>query len=391
MVTVVAHVSPKKIGWEPYLYLVYLGFMFFQPFFDPEFGLVDWVLTGGLVAVFLPLYLTNFARSGRGALVGVIATALLGVLGMFINTGSSAFFIYAACGAPHVVSKPRQAVVLMAAIFGLVTLAFFLSPLSLPDRFWAFFPAALFAPVLGTVNIFEAEKGRANAKLRLAHAEIERLAKVAERERIARDLHDLLGHTLSVITLKSELASKLARTDPVRAGTEMAEVAQVSRQALRETREAVRGYRLRDLSGELGAAKEMLEAAGVRLDYFAQPLTLTPAQEGALALALREAVTNVVRHAHATHCTVRLTQEARRVRLVVEDDGTGKRAADGAGVTGMRERAALLGGGLNVSAHRSGTCLELTLPISETPSSLSVRVDREAERPDAPVSRLEKA
>ncbi len=356
--------SPKKIGWEPYLYLVYLGFMFFQPFFDPSFGLTDWVLTFALIAVFLPVYLTNFARGGRDARVGVAVVALLGFVGMFINTGSSCFFIYAACGAPHVVGRPRQAVALMAAIFGLVTLAFFLSPLALPERYWAFFPAALFAPLLGTANIFEAEKGRANAKLRRAQGEVERLAKVAERERIARDLHDLLGHTLSIITLKSELASKLARTDPARAGTEMAEVAQVSRGALKEVREAVRGYRLRDLGGELRAAKEMLAAAGVHLESFAQPLTLTPAQEGTLALALREAVTNVVRHAHATRCTVRLTQKGGEARLVVEDDGTGRRAADGTGVTGMRERAQGLGGGLSLTGGSSGTRLLLTLPVA---------------------------
>lgn len=357
-------VSPKKIGWEPYLYLVYLGFMFFQPFFDPNFGLTNWVLTFALIAVFLPVYLINFSRSGRDALVGVAVIALLGLVGMFVNTGSSCFFIYAACGAPHAAAKPRRAALLMMGVVALIILAFFLSPLPLPDRYWAFFPAAVFAPILGTVNIFEAEKGRANAKLRLAHDEIERLAKVAERERIARDLHDLLGHTLSVITLKSELASRLAARDPVRAEREMFEVAQVSRQALKETREAVRGYRARDLSGELGAAKAMLAAAGVRLEYFAEPLTLTPAQEGTLALALREAVTNVVRHAQASSCTVRLTRAEGEVRLEVADDGLGKGAPDGSGVTGMRERAELLGGGLEVKGNAAGTRLLLTLPTA---------------------------
>ncbi len=359
-----ANVSPKKIGWEPYLYLVYLGFMFFQPFFDPDFGVINWVLTFALIAAFLPIYLTNFSRSGRDALVAVAVIALLGFFGMFVNTGSSCFFIYAACGAPYVVAKPRRAALLLVGVVGLVALAFFLSPLPLPERYWAFFPAAIFVPILGTINIFEAEKGRANAKLRLAQGEIERLAKVAERERIARDLHDLLGHTLSSITLKSELASRLAARDPARAEREMREVAQVSRQALKETREAVRGYRSRDLPGELGAAKAMLAAGGVRLEYFAQPLELTPAQEGTLALALREAVTNVVRHAQASSCTVRLTQTGAGVRLEVADDGLGKGAPDGSGLSGMRERAELLGGGLEIEGGAAGTHLVLTLPTT---------------------------
>lgn len=369
-----ADLSPKKIGWEPYIYLVYLGFMGFQPFFDPSFGLVDWALTVGLIAAFLPLYLTNFTRSGRRALAGVVAIALLGMVGMFINTGSSAFFIYAAAGAPFVLRRPRQAVLLIAAILGLIAVTFFLSPLPLPYRFWAFFPAALFAPLLGGVNIFEAEKERANLKLRVAQEETRRLAKVAERERIARDLHDLLGHTLSVITLKSDLASRLTARDPVRAEREMAEVARVSREALKEVRETVRGYRARDLEGELSAAKAMLGAAGVRLEYLVQPLTLTPAQEETLALALREAVTNVVRHAQATRCTVQLEpvkpEPVRRfqaetgVRLVVGDNGTGSCAPDGAGLSGMRERTELLGGQLQLNRSPAGTQLVLTLPTS---------------------------
>ncbi len=385
MATVFADVAPKKIGWEPYLYLVYLGFMFFQPFFDPDFGVIDWVLTFALIAVFLPIYLTNFSRGGRDALVAVAIIALLGLLGMFVNTGSSCFFIYAACGAPYALTQPRRAALLLVGVVGLVALAFFLSPLPLPERYWAFFPAAIFVPILGTINIFEAEKGRTNAKLRLAHDEIERLAKVAERERIARDLHDLLGHTLSSITLKSELASRLAARDPVRAEREMSEVALVSRQALKETREAVRGYRSRDLAGELAAAKAMLAAARVRLEYFAEPLTLAPAHEGTLALALREAVTNVVRHAQASSCTVRLTQTGDGVRLEVADDGLGKRAPDGSGLSGMRERAELLGGELEFERGAAGTRLVLTLPTA----ARSVEVQPAAVAPAPASLRLE--
>jgi two-component system sensor histidine kinase DesK len=281
---------------------------------------------------------------------------------MFINSGSSSFFIYAAAGAPFAL-KPRQAVAFIGGILVLELLAFAFSPIPLPYRFWAFFPGVIFAPIIGGINIFEAEKARANTKLRLAHEEVEHLATIAERERIARDLHDLLGHTLSVITLKSELASRLAAADPVRAEQEMAEVSQVSRQALREVREAVRGYRSRGLTGELAVAKEMLGAADVTFDYLAAGVDLTPAQEGTLALALREAVTNVVRHASATRCTVRLVEEAREVRLEVEDDGHGKQAPDGAGLAGMRERAEALGGSLTLESSGHGVRLVLRLPV----------------------------
>lgn len=354
--------APQKIGWEPYVYLVFLGFMFLQPFIDESFGALDWLLTLLLIAIFLPLYLGSFCSDGWRGRIGVSLIALLGFVGMFINTGSSSFFIYAAAGAAYVF-RPHQAVTFIAAILGLEALAFAFSPLPLEARFWAFFPGVIFAPLSGAINIFEAEKERANAKLRLAQEEVEHLATIAERERIARDLHDLLGHTLSVITLKSELASRLTASDPLRAEREMAEVTRVSRQALREVREAVRGYRLRGLPGELTVAKEMLAAARVQFDYLAEPLELTPAQEGTLALALREAVTNVVRHAAASRCTVRLVHEGREVRLEVTDDGRGKQLQDGAGLSGMRERAEALGGSLTVESLRRGTRLLLALPV----------------------------
>lgn len=363
--TFITRVAPEKIGWEPYIYLVFLGFMFVQPFMDEHFGPTDWLLTFVLIAAFLPVYLGSFASQGRNALSRLVAIALLGFVGVFVNTGSSSFFIYAAAGAAFAL-KPRQTVTFIAAILGLEVLAFGFSPFPLADRFWAFFPGMVFAPIIGGVNIFEAEKGRANTKLRLAQEEVEHLATIAERERIARDLHDLLGHTLSVITLKSELASKLAASDPARAAREMVEVTRVSRQTLREVREAVRGYRSRGLEGELTVAKETLGAAGVLFDLLVEPLELTPAQEGTLALALREAATNVVRHASASRCTVRLLHKEREVRLEVEDDGGGKHAPDGAGLLGMRERAEALGGLLSVESTGQGTRLVLKLPTDPT-------------------------
>src|SRR5208337_3051105 len=138
----------------------------------------------------------------------------------------------------------------------------------------------------------------ASKKLRQAQGEVEHLAKVAERERIARDLHDVLGHTLSLITLKSELAGKLIDRDPERAGKEIREVEQISRQALTDVRDAIRGYRSQGLVAELAQAKSTLETAGLTVQCDAATTVKLPAvQESVLSLAVREAVTNVVRHA----------------------------------------------------------------------------------------------
>src|SRR5437588_8974766 len=132
---------------------------------------------------------------------------------------------------------------------------------------------------LGAGNIYFAQRNRGNRKLQLAQEEIEHLAKVAERERIARDLHDLLGHTLSVIILKSELASKLADKDATRAIAEIRDVERISRDAMAQVRQAGKGYRSLGLEPELRQAEETRRNAGIRGDSTIESVSLTPAQE----------------------------------------------------------------------------------------------------------------
>jgi two-component system, NarL family, sensor histidine kinase DesK len=204
-----------------------------------------------------------------------------------------------------------------------------------------------------------------NRKLRKANEEIEHLAKLAERERIARDLHDVLGHTLSVITLKSELAGKLMERDPQRAAKEIGEVEQISRQALSEVRDAIRGYRAQGLASELALAKSTLETAGVSVQCDAATTVKLPAmQESVLSLAVREAVTNVVRHAQARTCRLRVEQHNGSCRLEIHDDGCGSSNGEGNGLRGMRERVEMLGGTLDRSTE-SGTTLTITLPTKD--------------------------
>jgi two-component system sensor histidine kinase DesK len=188
------------------------------------------------------------------------------------------------------------------------------------------------------------------------------MAKLAERERIARDLHDLLGHTLSVIVMKSELASKLADRDPARAIQEIRDVERVSRDALTEVRRAVEGYRRHGLGGEMRNAVIALRAAGVTLHTDVAPLALSPKQETALALALRESVTNVVRHAHATVCRVSLRADGGQLTFIVEDDGRGGAPREGNGLHGMRARLAEVGGTVALDGGR-GMRVVITVPL----------------------------
>ncbi|MGA7908393.1 MAG: sensor histidine kinase [Candidatus Sulfotelmatobacter sp.] len=335
-------------------------FFLIQPVLDHA-GWKEWLLTGLGTAVFLCLYFGLFLLERPRALFYIAGMVILGLVFAPINLGASTFFIFAAAFVPFAVQTERAAVGLMAGIVVLAAAETEIFHLSA----WFLFYAAGLAVVVGGSNIYFAQRNRTLAKLRMANEEIEHLAKVAERERIARDLHDVLGHTLSVITLKSELAGKMMDRDPARAGKEIREVEQISRQALHDVRDAIRGYRSQGLAAELAQAKTTLETAGVAVQCDAvNGPPLSAVQESVLALAVREAVTNVMRHAQARTCRLHLEQQKGSCRLEIADDGRGGTQGEGNGLRGMRERVEMLGGTL-VRDTEAGTRLTITLPLRE--------------------------
>jgi two-component system sensor histidine kinase DesK len=355
-----AMLKDKDHGWSPLLWVIYLGFFFIDPIFNHA-GLRTWLLDGLGAAIFLALYFGLFVLANPRALAHIAGMVLLGIVFQPINSGACTFFIFAAAMVPFCVQTQRAGVIGLIAIGSIGGL----EGLLLHVGGWQMFYTALFPMIIGAGNTFFAERNRMNQKLRKANEEIEHLATVAERERIARDLHDVLGHTLSVITLKSELAGKLMERDPERAGKEIREVEQISRQAMSDVRDAIRGYRSKGLAAELALAKSTLETAGVTVQCDAATTMKLPAvQETVLSLAVREAVTNVVRHAGARSCRMRLEQQNGSCRLEIQDDGRGSSNGEGNGLKGMRERVEMLGGTLQRSTE-SGTTLTITLPVKE--------------------------
>lgn len=202
------------------------------------------------------------------------------------------------------------------------------------------------------------EIAAANRALLEARAEVARLASEAERTRIARDLHDLLGHSITVIAVKSGLARRLAESGSPRAVEEIAEVEVLSRHILNDVRAAVSGYREVTLAGELARARELLRAAGVVADLPTATDAVDAAHQELFGWAVREGITNVVRHARATRCTVSLSAACVEIR----DDGTGTPAPGGNGLTGLRERMAAAGGTVEAGpAAPGGWRLRVTL------------------------------
>jgi two-component system sensor histidine kinase DesK len=202
---------------------------------------------------------------------------------------------------------------------------------------------------LGLDMIGIARMGSAIRELHTARRELARLAVIEERERLSRDLHDLLGQTLSMITLKSELARHLVTEEPERCAQELSEIEHVARHTLREVREAVAGYRKPRLESELEGAQQLLSAAGIDTQIDLLQWVLPSAVDAVLAWTVREGVTNIIRHSHARQCRIRLTHKNGMVRAEVLSDGdrreqAGSTARPGLGLAGLRERVSTLGG-----------------------------------------------
>lgn len=210
-------------------------------------------------------------------------------------------------------------------------------------------------------------------ELEEARREIARLAVSEERLRFARDLHDLLGHSLSLITLKSELAGRFLPENPEKAAEEVRDIEGVARRSLREVRDAVAGYRRPTLSEELDGAREMLEAAGIEARIENSADALPGGMDSVLAWTVREGATNVVRHSRARKCRIYLAQNEDAVHAEITDDGIGGEAdGSGSGLSGLAERIEASGGEFEARAmDECGFRLRAKLPLrgSEAPAA----------------------
>jgi two-component system, NarL family, sensor histidine kinase DesK len=221
-------------------------------------------------------------------------------------------------------------------------------------------------------GIYQHALNEKKQELILSQKETQRLAKVAERERIARDLHDLIGHTFSVITLKADLAGRIVDKDIDKAKQEIKQIEEISRAALSQVREVVSGYRSSDLLSELANAKNVFASLNINFEYQLvdideEELDNDMATNKELAIVLRELVTNIIKHAKAGHVQVTLTRQSQGLTLMVQDDGQGMEQISqehlGFGLTGIQERIAKLHGRVHFATHSPGTLSEIYVPL----------------------------
>ena len=345
--------------WVRWIWLLYTAFFFIEPINRHQTQY--WLIFAGAYIVFLALYFAiNFTQS-RLQLMFITAMFVEGLIYVPSNGGALGMFVFAAAFLPFCLDSSARVLAAFAGGCVVIGAEAWLLHLSI----WNWVPGIFFGLVVGLSNMAFAQGKRANIRLRMAQDEVEHLAKLAERERISRDLHDVLGHTLSVIVLKTELAGRLIARDPERCSVEIKDVEQIARKALAEVREAIGGYRAEGLIAEIERAQRTLDAAGVSLTCKSQPPKLNPAEETVLSLIVREAVTNIVRHAQATRAMLSFDSKSGRCSMVVEDDGRGGIRQEGNGLRGMRERIEALGGRFSMDAAR-GTRLIIELPLARS-------------------------
>ncbi|WP_234582746.1 sensor histidine kinase [Micromonospora sp. MH99] len=226
---------------------------------------------------------------------------------------------------------------------------------------------ALITVLAGALTLAFARTARLVEELRRTQRELARTAVEQERLRFARDLHDLLGHTLSLVVVKAEVVRRLAPTDLQRAAAEAADIERIGRTALTEVREAVTGYRERSFARELDGVRTALADVGITVSVSDVGRPLSVEADDAFGWVLREGVTNVVRHSRASRCDVDVTSDADEAVLTIRDDGVGGRPQFGNGLRGLAERLAQAGGTLHVGPARGGGLL-LTARIPHSPT-----------------------
>ena len=389
--------------------LVWLGFILF-PLVDAittDASPVAKALTiagaAAFVAAYLGLVLMWRQRPWRGPAVALFAVLLGCAIALTLASGPGWAFLFTYCTA--VVALFSSAEVGWLWVLGCAVLAALCSRIAGASAS-AVVTYGVTSLGIGLLMVLMRDLRVRNEELSAARAELADAAVAQERERFARDLHDLLGHSLSVIALKAELAGRLLPSRPAQAATEVEEVEQVARQALSEVRLAVSGYRQPTLEGELAGARMALAAAGIEADVKAPKIALQPDVEAVLAWAVREGATNVIRHSRAGHATIQITAGIAEASVEVVDDdargagrpgpggssgegGVGGSAAGsgqaGNGLAGLRERAEAIGGRVEAGPLPGGGFRLMVLVPASVSASASTEVSGRG-RPSAEAS-----
>jgi two-component system sensor histidine kinase DesK len=361
---------PRNINeqFSPYVWLIYLP-LFFIPVMISHHESIDLVWTALALITFLGLYFHAYWVKSQYVIYHIVAIGLLGTLVAFITPTACTLFIYAGAFCSRLMPLKYAMTVLVSLLVWIASISWFFS-----FEMYFYQPALVFTLIVGILNIYQCALHQNKQALILSRKETQRLAQVAERERIARDLHDLIGHTFSVITIKADLAGRLIDKDLEKARIEIKQLENISRDALSQVREVVSGYRTSDLLSELANAKNVFNSVDIDFYYQfenidEQQIELDSTNNKELAIVLRELVTNIIKHAKATQVTAIIKHQDGKIVLAMQDDGQGFENSQhkGFGIKGIEERIQKLKGfvAIKTGGQYTGTLSEITLPMLE--------------------------
>lgn len=321
---------------------------------------LDWFELIVAWPLFIFFYIEAHSHRAAASFAYVGAIFVLGSIYVPVNPGASGVFCF--CGAVIAARVPRP-MATYAMVFAATALLFAESKIFHLNN-WTWIGGGSGVFLFCTYVFLDTKQREANSYLWLAREEVARLAKLEERERIAQDLHDVLGHTLSLIAIKSELAGKTLAFDHVKAKIEVEQIEKIAREALDRVRSALHGDRITHFGGEVEQIKLRIQSMGIEVELRVEPIELSAVQESVLSMVLQEATTNVVRHSQANHCLIEVFRANGNLNLIVRDNGRGAKNFEGFGTRGLRKRLEVLGGKLRL-VSQNGTELHAFIPLAE--------------------------
>ena len=349
--------TPTPIGERPEFYLVYLAFYFFPWLFQTP-AIKDVLAAIIAIVIFIPIYFHGFKQTDANALRHVVAVSLIGFATSPFLGSHGVFHIYAVVQAGFI--RPERTAWITAIVLTLVYSMFSI----LTNQTWWDLSFPVFMGLITLVGVISsAGQIEKNAQLERSRSLEQHMATISERERIAQDLHDLLGQTLTMVALKSEVATRLFDSKPEQAKQELLEIRNAARVALSDVREAVAGMNTTSLRAELKRAEQVLSTANIKLHIIGLIPSLNAEADQVLGLSVREAMTNIVRHSVAKQATFSISDDGSNVIVSVEDDGASDSIIEGSGITGLRKRLQKFGGVTRIE-QTPGLKISMQIPSS---------------------------
>lgn len=364
----------QKVHWQSFLAyppalqgalrtVPYFQLFMYLPFILQDFEVIDLAITLASHIVLYFLFIKIYWHKGSSILGYLAVLLVLAIVTSFYSLSCLVFFAYAAAACTAYRQKHPSLILLLSVVLVYLMCAYFNE-----HSISVILVGLFFTAINGLSFMYQLNKYLQERVIKQSRIETISLAKVDERERIARDLHDLLGNSLTSITLKAELIERLILSAPDQAISHLQDVKKISRNALSEVRDMVSEYRSNSLKNELSAAKLILQERDIELCCDIQDYEISAEVEATLAMVVRESITNIVRHSKATQCRIILSYPSSKrgktfssLKLEIIDNGSiTKPMGFGNGINGMRERVLRIKGGFDIDTT-SGCLVKVVL------------------------------